>query len=445
MLQRCMLFLALTVATLIVGRATLHTDPTPPFPPPTPPSPHGFNNQCLRSNIQPQPLSERFAGFTSKASLASLPYGPYTVKVDTIGNIPGLSLGAPYSAYIIYPEPKSKEEKFPFLSFAHGTTAGGVKLHSDYKDDLDMVASYGFVIVAAESCPLIECYSGYCKDQQQTIRACANDPSLHPALMTADFSKVGVYGHSMGAMATIGSVGGSPSRCSDEPSLNIKVAVSQHTCEERTSGYTMNASSIHVPILFTAGSNDNLCQDGCAQTYYNQITHSPFKAMFNVEDGTHFDPTGTGAHKELPAVAYFLSCHLRNENCEKVYGSSGTAICDQVLSGGKLFSCQVSGPGVPPSPPSPPSPPGPTPPSPPSPPSPPAPPSPKPSCRTPDVTDACWQAMGDSCTESAGTSCLLCLANPSTIAKTSQAGCPQSPPGKVAQCFCSKHLIQTIV
>merc|ERR1712217_564206 len=107
--------------------------------------------------------------------------------------------GGPNAGVVVYAVPKTAGEKFPFISFAHGTTSGGAKTFTGYTADLEMVASYGFVIVAPESCPEIECASGYCSDQQQTIRACAADPSLHSALASADFSTVGVYGNSMGA------------------------------------------------------------------------------------------------------------------------------------------------------------------------------------------------------------------------------------------------------
>merc|ERR1712118_348706 len=118
------------------------------------------------------------------------------------------------------------------------------------------------------------------------------------------------------------------------------------------------------------------------------------------------------------------------------------ALCDA----GVQAACG-SGPS-PPSPPVPPVPPPPSPPSPPTPappaPTPPAPPQPTPSCRTPDVTDKCWEAMGASC-KTGGTSCVLCLANPITASKTAAAGCPQNPPGKVAKCFCSQHVMETVV
>jgi len=133
-------------------------------------------------------------------------------------------------------------------------------------------------------------------------------------------------------------------------------------------------------------------------------------------------------------MGYFLLAHYDRINITVTVRSDA----GRVISLRSLADAQTG-----PTPPSPPPPP--TPPSPPSPPTPPAPPSPRPSCRTPDVTDKCWAAMAGSCSESGGTSCLLCLANPATASKTSAAGCPQTPPGKVAKCFCSQHLAETIV
>jgi len=310
-----------------------------PAAPGAPPS----HNPCILENNWSTKAQEVMTWARNNSSTAyfDLPKGPYTVKTDTIRNIPGLSKGWPYSAYIVYPEAKSRGEKFPFISFAHGTTAGGSGLLRDYADDLEIVASYGFIIVAAESCPQIECFSGYCADQQQTIRACKANPGLHAALALADFDAVGVYGHSMGAMATLGSVGGS-SACKFDSSLNIKAAVAQHACQDPS----MRASAVAVPMMFTAGSADRICADGCSEKFFEQIVKSPSKIMFDVQGANHFEPTSfplRGTNSEVPAVAYFFACWLRNEQCDKVYGSSGKAICDQMPSGSSLHDCRVEG------------------------------------------------------------------------------------------------------
>lgn len=268
----------------------------------------------------------------------SLPRGPYEVKTGKINRIPGLKKGGPHAGVVVYAVPKRSGEKFPFVSFAHGTTAGGWRTLIDYAGDLEVVASYGFVIVAPESCPLLECFAGYCVDQMETIRACAKDTSLHPALASADFSNVGVYGHSMGAMATVGTAGGSRS-CKYDPTLNVKAAVAQHACWDPS----MSGANINIPIMFTAGSHDLTCADGCSKRFYKEVKNSPSKVLFDVRGASHYEPTGLGSNSEVPAVAKFLSCWLRNENCDEVYGSSSKEICNQIAAGASLSECTVEG------------------------------------------------------------------------------------------------------
>ena len=79
-----------------------------------------------------EPPKDFYAATLANSSgwLEALPQGPYTVKTGTIGKIPGLSLGGPYSGHVVYAE--GNGEKFPFLSFAHGTGAGGALTLHDY-------------------------------------------------------------------------------------------------------------------------------------------------------------------------------------------------------------------------------------------------------------------------------------------------------------------------
>lgn len=332
--------MAVYIKSLVIASALLTVQIANAFlQPETPPT----YNRCLRDkDLRAQVKDKLVVSEPPRRSSLPLPKGPYEVKTGTIASMPGLSQGGPYGGAVVYAVPRATGEKFPFISFAHGTGAG-YDLPGAYATDLELVASYGFVIVAAKSCPTTHCNAGYCVDQQATIRACAKDPSLHPALASADFSTVGIYGHSMGAMATIGSLGGA-TMCQHDQSLNIKAAVSQHTC----SGSLMNASSITTPIMFTSGSVDRICEDGCAKLYFDEVQRSPSKIMFDVQGANHFEPTenramGGGSNSEVPAVAYFLACWLRNENCDKVYGASGNAICDQIPAGASLHACTVVG------------------------------------------------------------------------------------------------------
>jgi len=261
--------------------------------------------------------------------------GPYTVSEGKIPLIPGLTMGRPYNADIVYPKQIKTGEKFPFISFAHGT--GARDPINDYKVALTTVASYGFVIVASRSCPIIECATPFVHDQLQVITACSQNKTLHPALATADFSIVGVFGHSMGGMSTLAAAGGGLGV--DPSKYNIKAAVSQHPCQDGMD----NGRDVKIPIMFTAGSVDKICEDGCSAQFFDAVPSKYPKILFDIKGADHFEPTNLGNNCEVEAVALFLSCHLRNENCDKVYGSTGKAICSQLPIGHSMFNCTVSG------------------------------------------------------------------------------------------------------
>jgi len=290
-----------------------------------------------------EPPKDFYAATLANSSgwLEALPQGPYTVKTGTIGKIPGLSLGGPYSGHVVYAE--GNGEKFPFLSFAHGTGAGGALTLHDYKRALELVASYGFVIVATDSCPTIECFSAFSKDQLATIKACKQDPTLHPALASADFNRTGVYGHSMGGMATLVSA-----QSPNTKNYGISAAVSMHPCRDMIE----RPALVDIPIMFTAGSKDGICADSASKSFYESVpvANAGAKILFDVQGANHFDPTegepglfGPGSGSELPAIALFFSCHLRGESCDKVYGASGKEICNQVAANRSLADCRVEG------------------------------------------------------------------------------------------------------
>jgi len=253
--------------------------------------------------------------------------GPYEVKRGTIAHIPGLRGGGNTGADIFYAVPKNGE-KLPLISFAHGM-GGSV---SSYTPSLNFVASFGFVIVAVHSCPFELCLEFH-HDQLQAIVAAKADPSLHPALASVDFSRVGIYGHSLGAMATVGNAG---MQGVDPAKYNIKAAVAEHPCWNPLSD---GGKGLEVPILFTAGSKDTTCADECSKRMYQRATKPQSKIFWNIEGATHNGPINT---LEPPVVAAFLSCWIRNENCDKVYGRSGKEICNQ-LSSGTLHDCLVEG------------------------------------------------------------------------------------------------------
>ena len=123
------------------------------------------------------------------------PHGPYkNIKFGKINYVPGLKNGGKPSASIIYPEEAVTGNKsFPVLSWGHATFIGTISPGTDtaYIVAMSTVASYGFVIIGADTCPLVECASLFHKDMLQVIKSCASNRTLHPALKNADFTRTG--------------------------------------------------------------------------------------------------------------------------------------------------------------------------------------------------------------------------------------------------------------
>lgn len=205
---------------------------------------------------------------------------------------------------------------------------------------LSTVVSRGFIVVAPESCPALECASPFAHDQLATLDAVRNDPSLHPSLKTADFSRTGAFGHSMGAMASMAAGGGTAAKTYRPADHNIKAIVAMHPCQDTF----LDAKNIEVPVLFTTGSTDSICADGCAERFYGNVDKAS-KVLFNIRGAGHFEPSNLGSNAEKDAIAYFLSCWVKGQDCDKVYGSSGKAICQAVTEGHDLTECKVEGEG----------------------------------------------------------------------------------------------------
>jgi hypothetical protein len=275
--------------------------------------------------------------------------GSYVTKQENVTHIPGLTAGGLSSAVITYPVGKSGE-KFPFVIFGHGSLVGSRYPHPSKKSDvgnvyktlLHTVASYGFVIVSPRSCPT---FCDFTHDMLTTAEACRNDVTLHPALAMADFSGIGVFGHSNGAAAA-GELVTDPSNIAK---YKIKAAVSNHGgCggggmygPARPHGpvpAVRPCKNAKVPIMFTSGSNDKFAPEAMSVKGYKACSGP--KVLFTIAGATHFEPIdGKGAGREDEPTALFLACHLRNEHCPQV---SGDAICNQTF---KLSTCKVSGTG----------------------------------------------------------------------------------------------------
>jgi len=187
------------------------------------------------------------------------------------------------------------------------------------------MGSYGFVVVGTTvntmgTPPL------YSQQQRAVIKTCKANPSLHKSFGNADFTRVGVAGHSMGGIASRESLASA-----EADSLSIKAGWLQHPCNGG------DASKIHVPTLITTGSNEPGpgsigCPVPIAENDFKVAVKAQPRILFEVQGANHLDlmyGCSGNTCRELIPGALFMSCHLRGEadHCGKIYGVSGKDIC----------------------------------------------------------------------------------------------------------------------
>jgi len=288
-------------------------------------------------------------------------FGPYAVKNETF-TVGGMRTGGSQLAFIAYPTDTSS--RFPFLSFGHGATSGGRPLEPQYTDLLLHIASHGFIIVAPESCP--QFCNNWEVDLLGVIDICRQNPSLHPALERATFDSVGLFGHSMGGVATSkGSV--------HAAQHNITAAVGLHGCWAE--------SAVTIPSFFTTGTKDPFATPAKMDKCVQQATGATPLVYADLLGAGHFEPGGVypGPHRFDPYVARFFQCHVSQNAtaCDYIYGNGPKALCNAY----EYQTCTIKRPPTPPSPPAP---------TPPTPPSPPAPTPPAPTPPTPMGKCGTW-------------------------------------------------------
>jgi len=247
--------------------------------------------------------------------------GPHTVAHDTV------QLSSPRGAAdVVYPVSNSSDDKFGFVSFCHGGIAGLGLTFVNYQADMEIIASYGFVVVATQvnengDSPL------FSEQQRAVIKTCKADLSIHKSLSQVDFTRVGVAGHSMGGIATRQSCASTEANL-----LNIKAGWCQHPCSGG------DDSKIKMPMLYTTGTLEPGpgaigCPQSIAQQSFKDAVNANPRILLNIQGANHLDPMyvpGMLAHnRELIPGALFLACHVNGDSkaCDKIYGQSGKSMC----------------------------------------------------------------------------------------------------------------------
>eukprot|EP01084_Bolivina_argentea_P022156 41179_1 len=262
-------------------------------------------------------------------------YGPWgkgccTHKSVHVG---GYVAGGSQDAIIAYPtQAIANKTTLPFLAFAHGMGTGGAATYSDYNILWDIICSYGYIIVAPQSCREKWCQNFY-EDVTTTIITCKSKKSeIDPALEYADFSKIGVYGHSMGGGATV--------EVSDNKNLDLVASVGLHPDVARMDNKTIS-SEIALPMLWFTGSNDTIVPPSGVWQAFTDDPIRP-KIYAEIKGGTHFDPTSSGRNDEDAYVAMFFDCWIKDINsaCDYFYSTGNKNIC---TGGPSMTKCQLVG------------------------------------------------------------------------------------------------------
>eukprot|EP01084_Bolivina_argentea_P241549 405471_1 len=250
-------------------------------------------------------------------------FGPYKPLMTEI-KIGDLSQGCSQSAILWYPESSVKQPTFPFISFAHGYDCGGSQLEPDYKQLLATVASYGFIIAAPMSC----CNGHWCpdfyKDVVTTIKTCkAKTGQINAALNQADFSNIGLMGHSMGAMSVV--LAGIPSNHQGVSGISATVAF--NPCF--TSANPKPAASNVVPVMYWTGTSDTTCASWESYDAYN-ITKATPKTYSNLKGANHLEIFTYHPNRPDPYAVLFFQCLLTSNSsaCNYVFANGKDSLCN---------------------------------------------------------------------------------------------------------------------
>jgi len=242
-------------------------------------------------------------------------------KVD----LPGLVAGGDKNGFIYYDADAlsntTANASIPFLSFAHGMATGGDQVRTFYDDLLTKVAEAGFIVIAPKSCPLAFCGDFY-KDQLYAINYAKQEgASLHPVIAKADFSRIGVFGHSMGGAATLQSAAEA-----DENDIKAAFALNPACDMGRPN---CRSSHITVPVFFATSDEDVIVLPTCVELEYNHDTVED-KILVQLKDAGHMEVTEKNNRWE-PWVLAYLQCKITGDEskCASIYNSTD-GICQHV-------------------------------------------------------------------------------------------------------------------
>ena len=253
-------------------------------------------------------------------------------------------------ASVFYPKdadalPKPGDETFPVIAFGHGWGVDGPYVGPSYSQLLTTIASFGFIIIAPESCS----ENIYCTTFDQDLyraldfaKNASTPGSINGTVPRtpwrhADVSRLGIAGHSMGGDAAAISAGMSIDR--KRHNISAVVALNPGCMFD---GIPVGAD-VDTPIMYTTGAEDTVVLPAVVWTTFLSTHYKP-RVFANTLHGSHFETMnecepllGTKCHVIDPWAAFFLLCHINGdgEACELIYGKGKGSLCHG--GGGPMF------------------------------------------------------------------------------------------------------------
>ena len=302
------------------------------------------------------PASLLLSALLGLSAAAPPTMGPWPTEYKSYA-VPALDSTDP-SVWLVYPVCNvSSCPTFPLISYAHGFFGGDIDLLG-YGNHFAQIASYGFVVIAPDSCdvgctsptqgaPWTDCaaplpplqpalWPPWFGEQIKAIdwaRNMSAGGSSDPVFATIDWAAgVGVAGHSMGGQATSMSASAA---CAAR--WNITAAVLVHP-EIGTLPWGNTGSNISIPTATFTSSGDHTCTPATAEATMRAFNASAQgktlpSAYRNVQGWSHLEPV-LGAVFENPLLSTYTAAWFKimlNKDAglyrELIYGGGPDSVC----------------------------------------------------------------------------------------------------------------------
>jgi Chlorophyllase enzyme len=252
-------------------------------------------------------------------------------------NLPNVLDASNTEAFVVFPSQildGPNMMKFPLLIFGHGYDAGDKKTSSFYKDLLEGVSSFGFIVIAPRSCN-DGCPPNYRFEMFKLLDWVAlsklgNIPSEDTLGITQFIyhdAGYGFFGHSMGGRATARNL-----HFVNTTQYDIRAGVALHPAPSETP----ETLTTNIPFALFTGTKDSCCGESVTKTLYDDATGP--KAYANMIGARHSEPTNAlfGRNDWSAYVAAWFQIFLKDASSvidetsysyNLIYGSDSDSLC----------------------------------------------------------------------------------------------------------------------